>query len=163
YGLAYGLSIDPVAPSTVYVATLDGVWKTTDGGCSWAPSNAGLPLTQIGAISIMVDPANDSVVLLSTFGHGMYRSADPGAPWSPVQTFFSGQHANQFAADPANASIFYAATSYFIEPTAEEGGTVYQSVDGGVTWSPLGSLPNAPFSGVASDLFSPAVYATSYS
>ncbi|HTR04335.1 MAG TPA: S-layer homology domain-containing protein [Thermoanaerobaculia bacterium] len=159
YGEASAIAVDPLAPSTVYAATLAGVWKTTDGGCSWAPSNTGLPTTQIGAVAIMVDPADDRIVIVSTFLNGLYRSVDAGASWSHVESFVtSGEHANALAADPVNAGVFYAATSYFIDPTAESGGSLYKSVDGGSSWTPIGTLPNEPFRSVVVDLFSPAIY-----
>jgi hypothetical protein len=37
-GRVTAIAIDPTATSTVYVGALgSGVWKTTDGGQSWAP------------------------------------------------------------------------------------------------------------------------------
>jgi hypothetical protein len=37
------LAIDPDSPDTVYVGTAVGVFKTSDGGATWAPKNQGLP------------------------------------------------------------------------------------------------------------------------
>ncbi|HEV2863822.1 MAG TPA: SBBP repeat-containing protein [Pyrinomonadaceae bacterium] len=46
------LLVDPASPSTVYAGTSGfGVYKTTDGGASWAPSNTGLTSKSILALA----------------------------------------------------------------------------------------------------------------
>ncbi|MCA1617857.1 MAG: DUF11 domain-containing protein [Acidobacteria bacterium] len=47
------LLADPASPSTVYAATSGfGVFKSTDGGASWAPTNAGLANRNILALAL---------------------------------------------------------------------------------------------------------------
>ena len=42
------LAIDPTAPRTLYAATSNGVFKSTDAGTNWQPSTAGLPAKAVG-------------------------------------------------------------------------------------------------------------------
>jgi len=54
-----GLAIDPVTPSTVYIAGY-GVWKSTDAGASWARLVTGLSSTNIR--QVLVNPDDPSVL-----------------------------------------------------------------------------------------------------
>ena len=82
------LAMDIANPNTLYLGLGDpfdgtglGVYKTTDGGASWAgpvyPGNA----TQIP--QILVAPTNASIVLAATDA-GLYRSTDGGVSFSKV-------------------------------------------------------------------------------
>jgi hypothetical protein len=42
-GTAFALAIDPETASTIYAGTTGGVFKSTDAGVRWSPTNAGLP------------------------------------------------------------------------------------------------------------------------
>ncbi len=42
-GRVAALVVDPVSPTTLYAATADGVYRSVDGGGTWASFNAGLP------------------------------------------------------------------------------------------------------------------------
>jgi photosystem II stability/assembly factor-like uncharacterized protein len=51
------LTMNPAAPSTLYLATTnDGVFKTADGGQLWASATAGITARVVGALA--VDPAS---------------------------------------------------------------------------------------------------------
>jgi hypothetical protein len=68
-----GLAIDPNTPSTVYAGTVDlGVYRSTDGGATWVPFNAGLRNNEV--YSIAVDAIG--TVYAATYGSGVfvYRS-----------------------------------------------------------------------------------------
>jgi hypothetical protein len=53
-----------------------GVFKTTDGGNSWASINNGFPVTAIQ--EVVVDPHNPATV----YADGVYRSTDSGGHWT---------------------------------------------------------------------------------
>ena len=65
-----------------------GIYKSTDGGVTWAAINKGLEsilgnhLTT--ATTLVVDPANRSVLYFGTSNAGVFRSTDGGATWSPL-------------------------------------------------------------------------------
>jgi IPT/TIG domain/S-layer homology domain len=159
YGLASGIAIDPLAPSTVYVATGDGIWKTTDGGCSWGPSNGNLPPGPHGVGSVIVSPTDEGVVFaFLTFPGKLYRSSDGGTSWTAVLSLFMDPNVHQIGFDPADPLVAFAASSTFNEVTAESGGAVYRSADGGLTWNPVSTLPNEPFWGASVDRFNGSVF-----
>jgi hypothetical protein len=76
---ASAISIDPVNPSIVYVGLSSGIYKSINGGASWAASQAGFP----GGATInvlAVDPVTPSNVYAAT-ALGVYKSVDAGATW----------------------------------------------------------------------------------
>ena len=63
------LLVDPASPSTVYAATASaGVYKSTDGGANWSPSNAGLPNRSVQALAVR--PGSPNVILAGTLAGG---------------------------------------------------------------------------------------------
>lgn len=78
------IALDPIDPQIVYVATRGkGIFKSTDGGKSWTPSNNGFDEQDIR--SLAVHPLNRSLLFGGTTSNGIFRSADGGAHWRPVQ------------------------------------------------------------------------------
>jgi hypothetical protein len=68
--------------STVYVALRGGgsLYKTSDGGMTWAPSATGLPSgAEVYAIAIS---ARDNTVLYAATNSGVYKSTNAGATWA---------------------------------------------------------------------------------
>ncbi|NIR44866.1 MAG: glycosyl hydrolase [Gemmatimonadetes bacterium] len=65
-----------------------GVYKTTDGGDTWARVKGGLPQGVVGKTAVAVSPANPDRVwaLIEAEGDegGLYRSDDGGEKWSRV-------------------------------------------------------------------------------
>lgn len=61
-----------------YYSTI-GIWKTTDGGKNWNPSNENIGNRM--ALDILMDPDHDSVLIAAT-NDGIWKSVDAGAHWS---------------------------------------------------------------------------------
>ena len=62
----------------------NGIYKSTDDGLSWWPTNIGLPNDPSGTYavhSIAVDPKNNQIIYAGTFG-GLYKSTDGGESWT---------------------------------------------------------------------------------
>src|SRR5690348_7647903 len=83
----------PGDPLTYYFgAVAGGVWKTTNGGITWAPITDNQPFFAIGDIT--VDPKNPSILYVGTgepclrndisYGDGVYKSSDGGKTWQNI-------------------------------------------------------------------------------
>ncbi|MEW6322055.1 MAG: glycosyl hydrolase [Acidobacteriota bacterium] len=125
----------------------DGVYKSIDGGRTWA--HMGLAETQhIGRV--IVDPADPDTVYVAALGRlwgasterGVYKTTDGGRTWT--QALFVDEHtgAVDLAMDPHNRHVLYAATYQRRRaPWGFNGGGpgsgLHKSVDGGRTWTKL--------------------------
>ncbi len=74
------VTVDPLAPRTVYVALADrSGWRSDDGGSTWVITNDG---HSEDAIRFVVDPVNPGVVYRTS--SRVMRSDNRGATWSQV-------------------------------------------------------------------------------
>ncbi len=110
-----------------------GIWKTTDRGATWQQLASTANFDFQNVTRIIVDPANENIVLASTSvgfqrvssTSGIQRSTDGGATWTKV--FDSGNSSvEHIVATPGNFSVQYATVN---------GMGVVKSTDGGVTWA----------------------------
>ena len=148
-GRVSALAIDPRSNNTVYLGGAQGgIWKTTDGGTTWAP----LTDTQasLATGSIALDPNNPDTVYVGTgeenfsgdsyYGQGILKSTDAGATWTnypgPFVGPFSsdgfyggGARIGSLAVNPSNSQILLAGVAV----NFEDG--IYRSTDGGMTWT----------------------------
>lgn len=126
----------------------DGVYKSTDGGKTWA--NMGLKDgQQIG--DIIIDPKNENRVFVAVLGHpygpnterGVYRSNDGGKNWERVLYKDENTGAIQVSFDPNNSNILYADLWAGRQGPWENGAWngsesgMFKSIDGGNTWTKL--------------------------
>ncbi|HEX8500219.1 MAG TPA: DUF4214 domain-containing protein [Pyrinomonadaceae bacterium] len=123
------LAMDMAAPSVLYTAT-SRVWRTTNGGDTWAP----LPTTTTdgsawdgqGIWAIAVSRGGGPVLMVSKSG-GIFRSADGGATWAKVK---NDSFVSNIEIDPRDPNTAYAVSG--------GGNTVLATRNGGATWSTLG-------------------------
>ncbi|WP_306519109.1 glycosyl hydrolase [Gemmatimonas sp.] len=118
-----------------------GLWKTTDGGETWAPVTDGqVSSASVGAIA--VSESNPDVVYIGMGesairgnimpGDGIYKSTDAGKTWKHVG-FRTVDAISKIRVHPANPDIVYAAVfGKYSVPSDERG--VYKSTDGGKSW-----------------------------
>src|SRR5271166_5372054 len=69
-GAVYSLA---VSGSNLFAGTGQGVYLSTDNGTSWIPRNAGLPISNVTALSASMETPS-RVVYVGTFGNGVYQS-----------------------------------------------------------------------------------------
>jgi photosystem II stability/assembly factor-like uncharacterized protein len=74
-----GFAVDPTNPKVMYVASRDGLFKSTDAGESWKPVGKGLK----NLAAVAVNPKRTSEVYVSTMEGAIFRSTDGGTTWGP--------------------------------------------------------------------------------
>jgi photosystem II stability/assembly factor-like uncharacterized protein len=125
----------------------NGVYKSTDGGKTWA--NIGLKETQHIA-SVIIHPRNPDIVLVAALGHaygpnserGVFRTTDGGKTWEKVLYKDEKTGAIDVVFDPNNPNVVFAAL-YEVQRTpwslssGGPGSGLYKSIDGGTTWKHL--------------------------
>ena len=125
----------------------DGVYRSTDGGRTWA--HMGLDATSQIA-RIRVSPRDPDVAYVAALGHvfgpnaerGIYRTRDGGKTWARILFVNDQTGASDLAMDPTNPRVLYAGFwQVYRKPwTLESGGagsSLWKSVDGGDTWQRL--------------------------
>lgn len=164
------LAVAPSNPDVLYVGTGeadmrsdissgDGVYRSTDGGHSWA--HVGLEDTrQIGRI--LVDPDDPERVLVAALGHaygpsserGVYRSTDGGRHWRRVLFRDENTGAIDLARDPGNPRTILASLWNtrrppwnVYPPFSGPGSGLYRSTDDGDTWRRV-DAPGFPSEGL---------------
>ncbi len=99
FGTVNAIVVDPSNSRNVYAGTANGdtygFFRSTDGGTSWANSNAGLNLGPYGSVTgLAVDPSTSSTLFATTSNGGVFRSINAGGSWSPYGAPLSNPMAN---------------------------------------------------------------------
>ncbi|MBI2154186.1 MAG: hypothetical protein HYU24_10845 [Candidatus Rokubacteria bacterium] len=76
-----GFAVDPENPKVMYVATRDGLFKSTDAGETWKP--LGKELKSLAAVA--VNPKRPGEVYVSTMDGIIFKSSDGGRTWNRQQ------------------------------------------------------------------------------
>ena len=131
------------------LSTGDGVYKSTDGGKTWAS----VGLRESRQISrIVIDPGNPDVVYVGVLGHaygpnperGVYKSIDGGKSWKQVLGKGPDAGVSDLALATAHPNILFSGlwnahrppwSTY--APLEGPGGGLYRSTDGGDNWAQL--------------------------
>ena len=118
-----------------------GLWKTVDGGTTWAPVTDGqITSSSVGAVA--VSESNPDVLYIGMGeacirgnimpGDGVYKSTDAGKTWSHIG-FRESDAIARIRIHPTNHDIvFVASFGRYGVPSEERG--LFKSVDGGKTW-----------------------------
>jgi len=139
YGIVTCVKIDPgdMMHQTFYAGTgASGLWKTSDGGRSWA-NLTGINLSSgMGIMDMAINPNNSKIIYITTYagglnrnfayGRGIMRSTDGGFSWTYVLKFYPSQQKplTKILMDPANPNRLVAFGQNYI----------YKTLDG-TTWS----------------------------
>jgi photosystem II stability/assembly factor-like uncharacterized protein len=122
-------------------ATGGGLWKTLDGGETWAPVTDGqIRSASVGAVA--VSETSPDIVFIGMgetcirgnimSGDGIYKSVDAGKTWTH-SGLAAAENIAKIRIHPTNPEIVYAAAfGKHGAPNAERG--VFKSTDGGRTW-----------------------------
>ncbi|GJL56949.1 MAG: hypothetical protein NPIRA02_40810 [Nitrospirales bacterium] len=126
---------DPQGSQTLYAATTVGVFRSTDGGRTWAERMSGM--TEINfVVSLAIDPLKPDILYAGTTG-GVYRSKNGTKSWVKVtegMVAFDAKMAsmamgvNNLAIDPNDTRIIYAGTTQGL----------FKSTNRGNNWTKIG-------------------------
>jgi len=147
--------VHPKNSDIVYVAAQGPLWsaggdrglyKTTDGGKTWAQV---LKISEhTGVSDVVIDPRNPDIIVASAYQRrrhfytlidggpesAIHRSTDGGATWSKVNTGLPSEELGRIglAISPQNPDVLYANVE-----AADRRGGIYRSSDNGVTWQKM--------------------------
>ena len=122
----------------------DGLWKTTDGGKTWALM--GLKETRHIA-RVRVHPTNPDIVYVGALGHafganperGVFKTTDGGRTWAKILFRNDSTGISDLIMDPNDPNTLYAAfwhayrTPWMLN-SGGPGGGLFKTTDGGATW-----------------------------
>ena len=142
------LAVDPSNPSTIYAGVVDGatdlggVFKSVDGGNSWA--RTALPQTYETAIFALAVSSSSPSILYAGGKTAVFRSNDAAETW---QTVAGGSGITAIAIDTGSSStVCY----------TDEFGFLYRTVDGGANWATFSIGP--PAADLVADPTSPSTF-----
>ena len=170
-GRIVDLAVAESDPSRFYVASATGgIYKTSDNGITLVPVFEHEATHSVGAIAlhqrdtaiVWVGTGERANRQSSSWGDGVYKSADGGASWTNMGLRES-RHIGRIALHPDNAdAVYVAAMGHLWGPNEERG--LYRSPDGGANWERI--LYVDEDTGVADVALDPEdpniVYAASY-
>ncbi len=132
----WDVEVAPSDANTVYAATTDGVYKSTDAGDTW-----NLVHNVVLANDLAVHPTDPNKVVVgcgnqSSPGHGIYRTTDGGANWTKINVGLADNANGKIQLDYAksNPDILYASIGNGLS-SADGASWLYRSANFGQTWT----------------------------
>jgi photosystem II stability/assembly factor-like uncharacterized protein len=122
-GQVLALAIDATHPANVWAGNGSGLFESTNGGQSWSTVVAGLP-TYGYVRTIVFDHFTHSTMYVGT-NAGVYKSTNGGQTWAASNSGLPAGFIYGIAADPVNACVLYAATTF---------DTIFRTVNCGESW-----------------------------
>jgi len=116
------MQVDPANPDTVYAATLNGLYKTTDGAQSWRRIAESLPDQMISAMAL--DRSAADVIYVAS-RQGIHKSDDGGTTWRASNQGLASLNVRSLAQSRIDPKVWYVGTN---------GSGLYRSEDGGERW-----------------------------
>ena len=140
-GLAMDAKSPPTARVLYSVMQNDGVYRSADGGASWArcgvlgrKGNRNVEQVRVapdGSVYALVIGRSDNWKFRYG-GGGLWRSTDGGKSWTEATAGLDLAYPKEFAVDPRNPRRIFLATTQ--APSREPAG-LWETTDGGKTWT----------------------------
>lgn len=141
--------LSPVDSQTLYAGS-DVVFKSTNGGENWVPTNEGRVLDGNPMLSMAASHQDVNVVYVATSPSAtrahVFRTQDGGLTWEDVTGDLPDRYPTDLVVDPNSDRNVYITFGGF--------GTshVFKSTDAGATWQDIGTdLPDIPAWAIAVD------------
>jgi photosystem II stability/assembly factor-like uncharacterized protein len=123
------IELDPENPSTIYVCTGYGVFRSPDRGLSWTSAGR---IPSGSAHRLSFDPTSPGI-LYAAADNGVWRSANGGVNWSPAGTALNGKNVFGLVFDPRQTGTMFA--SLWSPPSDDP--YLFKTTNGGANWTPL--------------------------
>jgi photosystem II stability/assembly factor-like uncharacterized protein len=150
----YDMTVDPLTPSRLYAATVDGLFRSVDQGVTWLASAGGLVHCYPSDVCcVATDPTNPAVVYTGSARCGISRSDDYGLTWSWLPSELMDTAVVSLAVDPLASRTVYASTEY---------GDLFRSDDRGETWKEIPGVTAVSLLGSSVILIDPVSTSTVY-
>jgi hypothetical protein len=134
-GTTTAVAFDPTNPEVVYggfYAQDPTIYISIDGARRWLPFHMGVPGPVLFS-GLVVDPSHPSTLYATNDGPGgLLKSTDAGRTWVVSNDGLGGGFLWALAMDPASPSHLVVG-----------GADVYESTDGGASWTSIGNLGGA--------------------
>ncbi|MGH7494707.1 MAG: VPS10 domain-containing protein [bacterium] len=147
-GRTRALLVDPADPTfrTWFAGSVGGgIWKTTDGGQTWANKTPDLP--NLATTTLAMAASNSDVLYAGTGegfynadainGDGVFKSVDRGETWEQLAATANDpgfENINRIIVSPENENlVLLCANTGFTR--AERLSGIFRSIDGGETWT----------------------------
>lgn len=115
------IAFDRNISGAIWIGTLDGGFKSTNGGLTWMPFGA----LDEQVIALAVDPTNSRVVYQGYNGVGVFKTENDGVRWQEVNEGLAGFIPNGLALVPGDPATLYAIS---------HGVGIFKTNNGGNSW-----------------------------
>ncbi len=119
------IKVDPHRPDRVYTATLNGLYRTTNGGTTWERIGKTLPDQMLS--DLVLDPEHEGIVYIAC-REGIFKSYDGGNSWEVRREGLTNLNIRAMAMSPLDANVLYVGTN---------GKGLFWSPNGGKSWAPI--------------------------
>jgi photosystem II stability/assembly factor-like uncharacterized protein len=126
--------VAPSDPAVIWTGSSGGVFRSIDGGGTWA--NVSGPLTTVSHLAVHPSDPNKAWALSAPLG--LYRTVDGGVTWISSNRF-AGITPTALLIDPRDPDTLYVSGNCYagIDVAFLPWMGVHKSTDGGVTWTTL--------------------------
>lgn len=130
----FSLAVHPKDPEIVLLGRRDGLWRTPNGGRSWAPLSAPTSPPTV-PLAIAISEIAPDIIYIATSREGVFKSADGGGRWTPASAGLPEARAGRRPEEFRSLVIHptHPDTAY----VAHERHGIYRTTDGGVSWRPF--------------------------
>lgn len=145
------IRINPKRSSTVWAATTEGTYKSTNAGASWQQVS-----TIKMATDIAINPVDTNTVFVATgnmgsSGHGIYRTTNSGASWQKMNLGPNGPSEYfgkaELAISQSNPDIVIASIGNSNGTSAPTATWLVKTTDGGDSWQVVSTIDYSSIQG----------------
>jgi uncharacterized protein (TIGR03437 family) len=147
----HSVAVSPVDPSQLVVANDYGVWRSLDGGSTWAGINQNLP--NLSVTHIISTPTGVAGTRIQAGGLGELELPPGAAVWqvSTAHSLAADAAAKKRFSDMLQAEILSVAASRSMVYAGAADGRIFASQDGGKTFGVLPYLAGGPVESIFAD------------